>query len=76
MTQHEVYLVLKDGKNLPPKVQIPKTSDPLVNFKVGKERKNSSVKQKTLNPVWNEEFSFILDHLNGEIVIEGMGLLY
>ena len=35
-------------------------SDPFVRFSMGKQHQKSSVKYETLNPVWDEEFDFII----------------
>lgn len=70
MGKFELFVILVDGKDLPAKDLFPRTSDPFVNFKVGSQVKTSSIKYKTLNPTWNEEFSFELEQLS-DLVIEG-----
>lgn len=69
MVSYEVLIHLTDGKKLPVADLI--SSDPFVTFKIGKEKKSSSMKIKTLNPIWNENFQFEIDSLNGNLDIEG-----
>ena len=37
-------------------------SDPFVIFAMGKQKHRSSTKFKTLNPVWDEDYDFIVNH--------------
>ncbi len=37
-------------------------SDPYVKLRCGAQKFTSKVKRKTLNPVWEESFMFIISH--------------
>ncbi|MCL7043837.1 hypothetical protein MKW94_011482 [Papaver nudicaule] len=44
-------------------------SDPYVKLQLGKQRLKTKVVKKSLNPSWNEDFSFRVDDLNEELLI-------
>ncbi|CAL1686037.1 unnamed protein product [Lasius platythorax] len=54
-----VTIVLVEGKNLLP-MDIDGLSDPYVKFRLGTEKYKSKVVNKTLNPVWLEQFDLHL----------------
>ncbi|XP_047182304.1 C2 and GRAM domain-containing protein At1g03370 isoform X1 [Vigna umbellata] len=60
-----------EAKNLPP-TDPNGLSDPYVRLQLGKHRFRTKVIKKSLNPKWNEEFSFRVDDLNEELVISVM----
>ncbi|RDX72852.1 C2 and GRAM domain-containing protein, partial [Mucuna pruriens] len=60
-----------EAKNLPP-TDPNGLSDPYVRLQLGKHRFRTKVIKKSLNPKWNEEFSFKVDDLNEELVISVM----
>ena len=46
-------------------------SDPFVTIKVGKQAaRSTSVKEKTLDPVWNEGFSFDVQSIDEAVILE------
>lgn len=45
-------------------------SDPYVVFKVGKQKKKSSIIKQTLSPTYNENFEFSLKHKETTVYIE------
>ncbi|KAJ1428627.1 VASt domain [Sesbania bispinosa] len=57
-----------EAKNLPP-TDPNGLSDPYVRLQLGKQRVRTKVIKKSLNPKWEEEFSFRVDDLNDELVI-------
>lgn len=44
-------------------------SDPYVKLQLGKQRFKTKVVKKSLNPSWDEEFSFRVEDLNEELVL-------
>ncbi|XP_027338602.1 C2 and GRAM domain-containing protein At1g03370-like isoform X1 [Abrus precatorius] len=60
-----------EAKNLPP-TDPNGLSDPYVRLQLGKQRFKTKVIKKSLNPKWDEEFSFWVDDLNEELVISVM----
>ncbi|KAK7332468.1 hypothetical protein VNO80_29220 [Phaseolus coccineus] len=60
-----------EAKNLPP-TDPNGLSDPYVRLQLGKQRFRTKVIKKSLNPKWNEEFSFRVDDLNEELVLSVM----
>ncbi|XP_061344347.1 C2 and GRAM domain-containing protein At1g03370-like [Gastrolobium bilobum] len=60
-----------EAKNLPP-TDPNGLSDPYVRLQLGKQRFKTKVIKKNLNPKWDEEFSFMVDDLNEELVISVM----
>ena len=45
-------------------------SDPYVHIRVGKQTARTAVKEKTVDPVWDESFSFQIESLKDEIVLD------
>lgn len=60
-----------EAKNLPP-TDPNGLSDPYVRLQLGKQKFRTKVIKKSLNPKWDEEFSFRVDDLNEELVISVM----
>lgn len=52
-----IYVTLVEGKNLPSADPNGK-SDPYLRLEYGGQKKKSKIVKKTLNPVFNEEFTF------------------
>ena len=48
------------------------SSDPYVRLQLGKQKFKTKVMKKSLNPQWDEEFSFRVDDLNEELVVSVM----
>ena len=48
------------------------SSDPYVRLQLGKQKCKTKVMKKSLNPQWDEEFSFRVDDLNDELVVSVM----
>ncbi|KAI4296073.1 hypothetical protein L6164_036062 [Bauhinia variegata] len=60
-----------EAKNLPP-TDSNGLGDPYVRLQLGKQRFKTKVIKKSLNPQWDEEFSFRVDDLNEELVVSVM----
>lgn len=60
-----------EAQNLPP-TDPNGLSDPYVRLQLGKQRYKTKVIKKSLNPRWDEEFSFRVDDLNEELVVSVM----
>lgn len=57
------------ASNLPPK-DLNGFSDPYCVLKVGKTEYKTNIIERTLHPIWNEEFYYDLQNLNYPLVIE------
>ncbi|KAH0628090.1 hypothetical protein JD844_008808 [Phrynosoma platyrhinos] len=67
---YQLDITLKRGHNLAARDRRG-TSDPYVKFKIGgKEFFRSKTIQKTLNPVWEEGTSIIIEHLREQLYIK------
>ncbi|AES64583.2 putative C2 domain, GRAM domain-containing protein [Medicago truncatula] len=60
-----------EAMNLPP-TDPNGLSDPYVRLQLGKQRFRTKVIKKSLNPKWDEEFSFKVDDLKEELVVSVM----
>lgn len=60
-----------EARNLP-SMDLNGLSDPYVRLQLGKTRFKSKVVRKSLNPSWDEEFSFIVDDLQEELTVTVM----
>ncbi|KAK7303447.1 hypothetical protein RJT34_14354 [Clitoria ternatea] len=60
-----------EAKNLPP-TDPNGLSDPYVKLQLGKQKFRTKVIKKSLNPKWDEEFSFRVDDLKEELAINVM----
>ncbi|CAI8590491.1 unnamed protein product [Vicia faba] len=60
-----------EAKNLPP-MDLNGFSDPYVRLQLGRQRFRTKVVKKSLNPKWDEEFSFKVDDLKEELVVSVM----
>ena len=56
------FLVVVKGEDLPALDPIG-TSDPYCILKIGKEERQTTIKYRTLNPLWNETYVFEIDRL-------------
>ncbi|XP_068643334.1 C2 and GRAM domain-containing protein At1g03370-like [Aristolochia californica] len=57
-----------EARNLPA-MDLNGSSDPYVRLQLGKSRLKTKVVKKSLNPSWNEEFSFRVEDLNEELAV-------
>ena len=65
----ELYVKLRDGRNLASADPNGK-SDPYVKLEVGTQKKKSKIIKKTLNPTFNEEFTFSLKKGESVLIVE------
>eukprot|EP00808_Paulinella_micropora_P016464 g30536.t1 len=54
-----LHIRLVEARNLPA-MDVNGYSDPYVKFKIGKNKVKSSIKKKTLQPVYNEDFTMVV----------------
>lgn len=59
---------VKEARNIPA-MDLNGSSDPYVRLQLGKQRSRTKVVKKSLNPSWEEEFSFKVEDLNDELVV-------
>ncbi|KAG8094759.1 hypothetical protein GUJ93_ZPchr0012g19834 [Zizania palustris] len=52
-----------------PAVHVNGSSDPFVKLQLGKRRAKTAVAKKSLSPVWDEEFSFLVGDIAEELVV-------
>uniref|UniRef100_A0A0D9WRZ5 C2 and GRAM domain-containing protein n=1 Tax=Leersia perrieri TaxID=77586 RepID=A0A0D9WRZ5_9ORYZ len=52
-----------------PAMHVNGTSDPFVKLQLGKRRAKTAVARKSLSPVWDEEFSFLVGDIAEELVV-------
>ena len=64
--EKELYVKIREGRNLASADPNGK-SDPYVKLEVGTQKKKSKTVKKTLNPAFNEEFTFSLS--KGESIL-------
>lgn len=64
----KLYVYVQEAKGLPAK-DYNGLSDPYVKLQLGKSKARTRVIRKTLNPSWNEEFTFKVDDLSEELHI-------
>ncbi|RLN52392.1 hypothetical protein BBJ29_001062 [Phytophthora kernoviae] len=64
-----LYVTLKSGKDLLGMDNNGTTSDPIVFFTFNGQKHESSKKERTLRPQWNEKFGFFATDLNNKLTI-------
>jgi hypothetical protein len=64
-----LYVTLLHAKDLKP-MDMNGSSNPYVIFKLGTQKATSSFKQSTLEPIWNEDFSFPVNSKNLDLHVE------
>ena len=65
----ELSILIQRGEGLAVK-DIDGSSDPFISIEVGKQQAKTSTKGHNLNPVWGESFSFKLESLDDDVVLE------
>ena len=68
---NELQITLWGARDLP--VMDLRSSDPVVKMSCCHERARSTVKKKSLNPIWNEKFTLRGDAPDGEQYLGGGG---
>ena len=68
-TTATLSITLLEARDLKP-MDFNGSSDPYVVFRLDNHKSTSSFKPETLEPVWNEDFSFQVTNLNSELIVE------
>ncbi|XP_073000671.1 C2 and GRAM domain-containing protein At1g03370-like isoform X1 [Typha latifolia] len=63
-----LFIHVIEARNLP-SIYLNGSSDPYVRLQLGKRRSKTTVVKKSLNPLWDEEFSFLVGDLKEELII-------
>ncbi|RMX64262.1 hypothetical protein DD238_006948 [Peronospora effusa] len=64
-----LYVTLKSGKDLLGMDNKATTSDPIVFFTLDRQKHESTKKEKTLRPQWNEKFAFFAPDMKKNLVV-------
>ncbi|OAY80137.1 C2 and GRAM domain-containing protein [Ananas comosus] len=63
-----LFIHVIEARNLPA-IYLNGTSDPYVRLQLGKRRAKTTAVKKCLNPLWDEEFSFLVGDISEELIV-------